>query len=257
MDDNSTDTSSLRNLRKDDNYYLSGGDLHLLVHKVLFRVHRYFFERESSAFTRILAQTDQGSSDSTAIKLYNVTPVEFATFLWVFYNPKYSYDATVDNWHCILRLAHLWGFPEVKNLAVRELQKLDLDTVDRIVLYRQYSIDEEVLVPLYSDLCSRDEPITRQEAVKLGVKSILHILDARETLRARLMGRQLDVLPTVQDSLASSLPESSGSTSPGGCMTDDETEGRNGQARKKIGDATEDDWTVIGWPQPMMSTRAF
>ena len=58
-----------------------------------FRVHRFFFERESPYFVRMLAvpaspgKEPQGTSDSNAILLEDVSADHFATFLWVFYNP--------------------------------------------------------------------------------------------------------------------------------------------------------------------------
>lgn len=58
-----------------------------------FRVHKYFFDRESVYFRRKLGvpaspgKEASGTSDSTAIILENVSVDHFATFLWVFYNP--------------------------------------------------------------------------------------------------------------------------------------------------------------------------
>lgn len=62
------------------------------VDHVLFRVHRYFFERESPIFRDKLTtpaspgQPAQGTSDSNAIVL-EVHVAEFEKMLWVFYNP--------------------------------------------------------------------------------------------------------------------------------------------------------------------------
>ena len=63
------------------------------VENIRFRVHRYFFERESVYFSRKLAipaspgKPPKGSQDDNAIILPDLTPEQFATFLWVFYNP--------------------------------------------------------------------------------------------------------------------------------------------------------------------------
>lgn len=60
---------------------------------VLFRVHRYFFERESPYFVRRLntpaspGKRPPGTEDSSAIILEDVTADHFEKFLWVFYNP--------------------------------------------------------------------------------------------------------------------------------------------------------------------------
>ena len=56
-------------------------------------MHKFFFERESNYFVGKLAvpaspgKEASGTSDSTAIILENVSVDDFATFLWVFYNP--------------------------------------------------------------------------------------------------------------------------------------------------------------------------
>lgn len=105
-------TDAFRTVTKHDDYYIAGADLCLLVstfgernsqsflyslaiqvENVQFRTHRFFFERESGYFVRKLAtpaspgQQPQGTADSNAILLDDVTPEHFAKFLWVFYNP--------------------------------------------------------------------------------------------------------------------------------------------------------------------------
>ncbi|KAJ7725671.1 hypothetical protein DFH07DRAFT_251958 [Mycena maculata] len=138
-----TNSESLLGLQHFEEFYLSGGDLYCLVENKLFRIHRYFFERESKFFKAQLAvpatpgRPRIGTADDSAILLDNVRSKDFAKLLWVFYNPKYSlYDASVEDWSTILELAERWEFAEVKNLAVRELEKKDeLPDIDRIVLY--------------------------------------------------------------------------------------------------------------------------
>ncbi|KAK0459130.1 uncharacterized protein EV420DRAFT_304722 [Desarmillaria tabescens] len=201
--------SSFVALRHHDEYHLSGGDLFFLVEQYHFRVHRYFFERESTFFKHQLAtpaspgEERQGTSEGTAIVLDHVTPAEFARFLWVFYNPsvvkcvfsrhpaltsnhsKYSlYDASVEDWAIILKLADRWCFPEVKNLAVRELEKHLMDDIDRIVVYQKYNVDKHLLIPRYAALCARTETLTLAEGIRLGMETALNIARARECARS-------------------------------------------------------------------------
>ena len=98
----------LNNLRRHELYYLVGGDLHLLVsfplcwmemdiHDVpqaentLFRVHSWFFTRESPIFESYCTPDPSGkrmgSEDATAFILDGVKPEEFVKFLTIFYNP--------------------------------------------------------------------------------------------------------------------------------------------------------------------------
>lgn len=195
--------SHLGSIRKRESCYLTGGDAYFLVEEYIFRVHRVFFERESQKFRQMFehptppGEKPAGSSIGTAFKLEDVTANEFSKFLWIFYNPKYSlYAASVDEWHTILRIASSWGFPEVKALAVRELEAKPMSLVDRIVLYQTYNVDPEVLIPLYAKLCSRDVPLDKAESQKLGVETVVLIFHARERLRS-----------SSHDGVRSPLPE--------------------------------------------------
>ncbi|KAK0454520.1 hypothetical protein EV421DRAFT_421036 [Armillaria borealis] len=183
--------SHFGSIRRRESCYLTGGDVYFLVEEYIFRVHRIFFERESQKFRQMFehpappGDKPAGSSVGTAFVLEDVTANEFSKFLWIFYNPKYSlYDASVDEWHTILRIASVWGFPEVKALAVRELEGKPMSLVDRIVLYQAYNVDPEILIPLYAKLCSRDEPLNKVESQKLGVETVVLVFHARERLRS-------------------------------------------------------------------------
>lgn len=65
----------------------------LQVENYIYRVHRYFFERESAWFREKLGapapagQTPKGSSDANPFPLEEVAADDFSKFLWVFYNP--------------------------------------------------------------------------------------------------------------------------------------------------------------------------
>jgi hypothetical protein len=189
-------------LRRHETYYIPSGDLNFLVERVSFRVHRYFFERESYYFREKLAGpnapgvSNNGEVDGTAIIMDDVKSADFARFLWVFYNPKYSiYNATWDDWVAILGLAHKWDFPSVTELCVRELQMLDAPPVERVHVYHKHDLDRNLLVPQYAELCSREEPITLEEGFKLGLETSLLIARARETARSNSQGGTRSPLP--------------------------------------------------------------
>jgi len=101
------DNQEFKQLRRHSHFYLNGGDLHFLVssqhgdrfvvYKIrqldnqLFRVHRFFFERESRKFRdAFLVPTSErfrkGDTESTAIIL-DVAVQDFEKLLGVFYNP--------------------------------------------------------------------------------------------------------------------------------------------------------------------------
>ena len=110
-------------------YYIPGGDLYIQVQNVLFRMHSYFLIRESDEFRKLLLENSQqsynGLSPSYPLFLPDTDPETLANILWVFYNPKLS----IDKWNSILKFATRWGFPEIKDLALRELCKIpEFDT---------------------------------------------------------------------------------------------------------------------------------
>ncbi|KAJ4483889.1 hypothetical protein J3R30DRAFT_3285271, partial [Lentinula aciculospora] len=187
----SSDSEGFTALRRHEEYYLTGGDLFFLIEQNHFRVHRYFFERESQWFKLQLGTPAspgairQGTSESTAIVLDNVKASNFAKFLWVFYNPKYSlYKARVDDWVAIMELAHRWGFHEVMKLATREIEKLEMPDIDRIVAYHKFEIDRSLLLHRYAALTAREEPLNLEEGMALGMDTTLKIFRAREVARA-------------------------------------------------------------------------
>ncbi|KAI0027589.1 hypothetical protein K488DRAFT_90693 [Vararia minispora EC-137] len=170
--------------------YLQGGDVVFRVDNLLFRLHSYFFTRESAHFRDLLLHTSsfgdevKSSSDDCPIILENCTPSEFTTFCWVFYNPRYSlYEATVEQWATILRLAQMWEFREVIQLAFRELDKIEVEPVMRIHLYQKNSIDSERLEHAFEALATRPDPLTEEEGQLLGIKTFARIVHARELAR--------------------------------------------------------------------------
>jgi len=98
---------------------------------------------------------------------------------------RYSlYDATEEDWTAILDLAHQWGFAQVKDFAIRELEKrLDLPVVDRLVIYQYYEVEKSLLLPYYEALCLRDEPLSYEEGSALEMRTTINIAAAREFAR--------------------------------------------------------------------------
>ncbi|KIY69778.1 hypothetical protein CYLTODRAFT_212527 [Cylindrobasidium torrendii FP15055 ss-10] len=200
----SVKSSKIGDLKRSSDFFLRGGDLFFLVGDVYYKVNSVFFERESPIFAALVKNWDipdaqaKGASLSTALILENVSVTQFERFLWVFYNRQFSpYDAPLDAWKDILDLAHRWEFGEVKKLAVRQLHSIrGIHPVDRIVLYKDYDVDEEYIIPLYAKLIVRDEPLSQRESQKLGVDTTVLIFQARERLRTQEQDGLKSPLPT-------------------------------------------------------------
>jgi hypothetical protein len=186
----SPSTNGIKETHRHKEYFITGGDLYLTAEHTHFLVHSYFFLRESEHFRGLLhtspGDTRKASDPSTALAIDDTSSDDFATFLRVFYNPKYTYfeDMTTSDWILILNLAHKWRFPEIKALAIRELEKIDLELVPRIALYNKNDVDARYILPLYTELCAREKVPTDEEAEMLDKKTLTFVFRARERLRA-------------------------------------------------------------------------
>lgn len=121
---------------------------------------------------------------------------------WLFTIRKYSiYEKDVSDWEAILGLAVRWDFPEVKNLAVRELEKkIDIPDSKRIKLYHANNVDRNVLIPYYARLCEREARLTREEGEDIGMETVINVSAGREEARAGRLasGVRSPVTPTVR-----------------------------------------------------------
>ncbi|TDL18027.1 hypothetical protein BD410DRAFT_901088 [Rickenella mellea] len=175
-----------------DEYYLSGGDVVFKVENDLFRVHSFFFTRESCVFRDMLTMPRpaeeilEGSADENPIYLGGITSIDFQRLLWVFYNPTYSiYDADIDTWTSIISLANLWQMDQVKDLAIRELGKMDLPAVTKAALANKYEIEQGWALAAYAEIGARLEPLTTEEGKLLGLDVVIRLAHVRERIRDR------------------------------------------------------------------------
>jgi len=192
-------------------YYLRGGDLNVLIGNHHYRIHSFFFYRESLVWRQMLDASpdggDHGTTDSPSpFTLDDVKSEDFERFLWVIYNPQYSlYDAPVETWLSILNLAHRWSFWNIKDLAIRELEKLNIEPIDKIVAYHEYKINKTLLIPAYIAMCKREKSLSLAEGTKLGMETVLRLADARE--RARQQAAESGIRSPTFDDFEDALME--------------------------------------------------
>ncbi|KAI9568848.1 hypothetical protein HD554DRAFT_2096226 [Boletus coccyginus] len=173
-------------------YYISDGSVSFLVGSTLFRVHRSFMQRESEVFRDLFASTAEddppSGTDSRPFTLSDVTADEFAQFLWVWYDGEYSYgQQTKENWITILRLSKRWAFPKIRDLAVRELDALDLAPAQRISIYNEHGIEGDRLLSSYVELCRSPTLPTRADGNLLRMETLINLLQAREDAQRKAM----------------------------------------------------------------------
>jgi hypothetical protein len=78
-----------------------------------------------------------------------------------------------------LKLSTLWAFTELRREAIKGLSKLDLDPVDKVMLARDYKV-QNWLVEGYTTLVMRDAAPTLVETRKLGYETSFQLYEMRE-----------------------------------------------------------------------------
>ncbi|KAH0829111.1 hypothetical protein J3R83DRAFT_2577 [Lanmaoa asiatica] len=174
----------LGRVTKHPEYYLSDGSVSFLAGKTLFRIHKSFFERESEFFRNLFAdaaQDDPQSGTDARPFTLDVQPDEFAQFLWVWYDREYSYgQQDKDNWLTILHLATRWEFSKIKELAIRELEALELPPAERISIYNEHNIEGEQLLSSYVELCKSPTVPSEADGRLMQMDTLIKVLQARE-----------------------------------------------------------------------------
>jgi len=121
--------------------YLPGGHLFLTTENIIFKIHKYFLDRDSDWFLTINKNrrlndnnAPSGQSPLDAIPLPGVSAKQFSSMLWVIYNPNYgTHSTTIDEWNQILVTATLLKCERIAKLANYKLCILQLRKPDRSV----------------------------------------------------------------------------------------------------------------------------
>lgn len=85
---------------------------------------------------------------------------------------------TADQWSSILYLAEKWGFKSITLLAIDNLM-VHATPIDKIVLGRRHGLTDW-LPAAYEAVCTRVDPLTVEEGMKLGVEDTVRIAAARQ-----------------------------------------------------------------------------
>lgn len=85
---------------------------------------------------------------------------------------------TTDQWSSILHLAEKWGFENITLLAIDNLI-VHATPIDKIVLSRRHGITNW-LPAAYEAVCTRADPLTLEEGMKLGMEDAMRISAARQ-----------------------------------------------------------------------------
>ncbi|CAE6463397.1 unnamed protein product [Rhizoctonia solani] len=91
-----------------------------------------------------------------------------------------------------LRISTAYDFPNLRNYAIRELEKACLGAIQRIQIAREFDLASWE-APAYSELSKRETPLTQEEAEILGFSAFAMVAQAREEeslRRGKTLGKQ-------------------------------------------------------------------
>ncbi|KAI9060019.1 hypothetical protein FKP32DRAFT_1595764 [Trametes sanguinea] len=170
-------------------FYMEDEMIILRVENCLFRVHRYFLERDSTFFKdffqrTLVVGTPIGKTDDTAVKLQEVSRREFECLLHFLYhgasNPQ---NDSILNLVLLLSTSTALSFPAARTHAISALDSASppLDPVERVFLAEKYNIPAW-LRPAYVALCARAHPLEDSEAEVLGLQTTARLARAREAV---------------------------------------------------------------------------
>jgi len=172
-------------------YYIHDDMAIFLVERRLFKVHRYFLERESEIFRWMFLcpphqEGPEGGTDSAPITLPGVTQHEFETLLNYLYKGMHNdFRFSRHRWIALLSIASRYDMDKIRERAILQISGAwpPIDPVDKIILAEKHDVPSW-LVPAYISLCHRETTLEESEAMKLGLPVTVKLNRAREAVRA-------------------------------------------------------------------------
>ncbi|KAF8963593.1 hypothetical protein BDZ97DRAFT_1758440 [Flammula alnicola] len=170
-------------------FHFPDGNVIFLVEDVLFKVHRYFFQRDSAIFSSMFSlpqaegERSEGEIEEKPIILTGIYVKDFETFLMVLYPIDFLLSElnSPEEWVSVLKIATQWEFASIRRLSIDCLSK-NLATADRVAIGKCYDV-QQWLVPAYTDLCIREQPLGLNEGQKLGMEDVIEIYRIRSLIR--------------------------------------------------------------------------
>ncbi|VDC03773.1 unnamed protein product [Peniophora sp. CBMAI 1063] len=177
-------TPGLNEPAKHPRFYYKDGSLTFWMNDVVFRVHGSIFASLSPIWAKRLESVETMDIVGRDI---GVSASELSSFLSIlyprgFYTPELN---SVTEWISTLRLASIWAFDGIRELAIRELDGR-LPPLQRLVLSRAYDIPSW-LPDAFVNLILREASLSMAEMKMLesNIQDIAHITSGREAVLCR------------------------------------------------------------------------
>ncbi|KAG8916231.1 hypothetical protein FRC02_004102 [Tulasnella sp. 418] len=163
-------------LRVEDTLYRV--DIRLLQR---FQVFREMFDNAGQHNT----DKREGVEDTDPIVLQGVTNFEFESLLRVCEPMQFLGSGPVADfkeWSAVLHLCTMWCYDELREHAIKEIEKLNPAPVDSILLARKCNVTKWLKLA-YIQLCNRTEPVTADEGLLLGIHLFAELCHIREKFK--------------------------------------------------------------------------
>ncbi|KIK24473.1 hypothetical protein PISMIDRAFT_410337 [Pisolithus microcarpus 441] len=160
-----------------------------LVEDSLFRVSREPFQKESEVFCDMFSLPQgssvvvEGTSDESPVRIDRISKDDFEQLLKALFHRKYGSQLDlphgIEQWTSVLKLSATWNFERLRQGAIDALIESGIGAIDRVVLSQRYYI-KNWLLPALNELARRPEPITLEEAKRMGIDVALKLASVRE-----------------------------------------------------------------------------
>ncbi|KZP16988.1 hypothetical protein FIBSPDRAFT_1047105 [Athelia psychrophila] len=159
--------------QRDPEFYKEDDMSFFAVEDYIFKIPRFFLDRETSFFAKDTLRSAQSNSAASAAS--NSMPPAF---------PNKYYDPialSLPQWLAILSASTHFDMASVRARAINELTALStaIDPVEQIVIALKHKIPAW-LTDAYVTLCERKKSLTSQEAKTLGTDIACMVAEARE-----------------------------------------------------------------------------
>ncbi|KAF9809200.1 hypothetical protein IEO21_07500 [Rhodonia placenta] len=174
--------------QRDRTFYLE--NIFLRVEDTLYKVPKAHLENGSELFRQMFTLpvsegcAADGTSDGTPLYLEGVAKTDFAAFLKAMF-PRYALTSleedlflAVDEWVAVLKLSEMWGFTDLRKVAIKRLSNMRLDPVFKVSLAMTYHIPRW-FIPGLVGIARRESSLEPKEAELLGWDCALKIAEVR------------------------------------------------------------------------------
>lgn len=151
-----------------ERFHFDDGNVIFRVEDTLFKVHRYFLQRDSPVFKDMFSLPTgtapvHGSSDDLPIDLQTIKALDFERFLSVLYATDYiTRDIqTPEECESVLKLSKLWQIENIQPLIAIRLRATS-PLANQIALAHRYNLST-ILLDAVVDISLRQEKLTADE----------------------------------------------------------------------------------------------